>query len=56
MPTYEYKCEKCGEFEHEHSMSYTLSECPKCKGKVEKLISLSNFILIGGSWAKDNYK
>jgi putative FmdB family regulatory protein len=66
MPTYLYKCETCNkEFEYEHSINEKLEECPKsiCSQqnlppqKVKRLIaSGTNFMLMGGGWAKDNYK
>lgn len=60
MPTYEYTCEKCGEFEAEHKMSDPpLTECPKeeCKGKVQRLISKGpGFLLVGSGWYKDGYR
>ena len=39
MPTYEYKCEKCGHiFEYYQSMDdKPLHTCPKCRGKVTRL-------------------
>lgn len=56
MPIYEYECPKCGEFEHRQSISDpTLKKCPKCKGKVTKLISSSAFQLKGGGWYSDAY-
>ena len=41
MPMYDYKCEKCGyKFEVKQKMTdLKLTECPKCKGKVKRLIS-----------------
>jgi hypothetical protein len=64
MPTYLYKCEKHEEFEYEHSIKEILEFCPKCKeegidppNKVIRLIaSGGTFILLGGSWARENYK
>jgi putative FmdB family regulatory protein len=40
MITYEYKCQKCGHtFEAEQRMTdKPLSACPKCKGRVDRLI------------------
>jgi putative FmdB family regulatory protein len=40
MPTYQYKCKKCGHlFEVFHSMSAEpIKICPKCKGPVKRLI------------------
>jgi len=62
MPTYLYECPVHGEFEHYHSISETLEECPLCQKdnapaqKVKRLISGgSGFILSGSGWAKDSY-
>ena len=43
MPQYEYKCVDCNyKFEEFQSIKDDpISICPKCKGKVKKLISLS---------------
>jgi len=40
MPTYEYKCKDCGNtFEKFQSMKdKPVEECPKCGGKVQRLI------------------
>lgn len=50
MPTYLYRCETCQkEFEHEHSITEELQECPVCKAKPTKLIAGgTGFILSGG--------
>ncbi|HZW35514.1 MAG: FmdB family zinc ribbon protein [Deltaproteobacteria bacterium] len=52
MPTYEYKCKKCGEFETVQKMSDPpLSKCPTCKGKVERQIGgTGGFVLKGSNW------
>jgi len=41
MPTYEYKCEDCGyKFEKFQSMKdKPIEKCPKCEGRVRRLIS-----------------
>lgn len=58
MPIYEYECEKCG---HRFELWRTLSQdtkkarCPKDGAACKKVISLSNFHLKGGGWAKDGY-
>jgi len=51
MPTYEYKCSKCGfQFEELQSMNdKPLSECPKCGGKVQRLISSGTGMIFKGS-------
>jgi len=41
MPTYDYKCAECTEvlsiFQSMHDLP--LTECPNCKGKLQRLIS-----------------
>ena len=51
MPTYEYECQKCGHrFETFQSMKdKPLTECPKCGGKVKRLIGTGAGILFKGS-------
>lgn len=53
MPTYEYKCNKCGhEFEAFQSMSADpLTDCDKCgtKGSVERVISGGAGLIFKGS-------
>ena len=41
MPTYEYKCQDCGyTFERFQSIKdKPIAKCPKCGGKVQRLIS-----------------
>lgn len=41
MPTYEYECTRCGhQFEEFKPMSAPRRQrCPKCRGKVERLVS-----------------
>ena len=51
MPTYEYECTKCGHvFEAFQSMSdKPLASCPKCKGKVKRLIGPGAGVIFKGS-------
>jgi putative FmdB family regulatory protein len=51
MPTYEYECEKCG---HHFDVFQSMTEphrkrCPKCKGKVRRLVSGGAGIVFKGS-------
>ncbi len=50
-PTYNYECTKCGhEFEEFHKMTDPpVKKCPKCSGKVRKLISAGSGIIFKGS-------
>ena len=51
MPTYEYRCRKCGHrFELFHSIKDNKPKrCPKCKGRADRLISGGAGILFKGS-------
>jgi len=58
MPTYEYRCDKCGhEFEREQRISEEpIKKCPSCKAqKAKRLISATSFVLKGGGWYSDLY-
>ena len=58
MPIYEYKCRKCGrQFEAFQGITDPeLKSCKFCKGKVQKLVSLSSFSLKGSGWYVTDYK
>jgi len=59
LPTYEYVCLKCGhEFEKFQSMKEDkLKECPKCKGKVKRLIGAgAGTIFKGSGFYQTDYK
>ena len=51
MPTYDYKCEKCGEvFERFQSiMDEPIKECPECSGPVRRLIGAGAGVIFKGS-------
>ncbi len=51
MPTYEYKCDSCGYvFEELQSIKDDpLSKCPKCGGKVQRLIGPGAGLIFKGS-------
>lgn len=51
MPTYEYECKSCGHvFEEFQSITAPPSEvCPKCGGKVRRLIGRGSAIIFKGS-------
>jgi putative FmdB family regulatory protein len=58
MASYTYKCDACDyEFETEHSIKAPKgADCPKCSAHTtNRLISCSNFHLVGNGWAKDLY-
>jgi putative FmdB family regulatory protein len=59
MPTYDYECSKCGhKFEKFQSMtSEPIKKCPKCKGRVERLIGGGGGIIFKGSgFYQNDYK
>ncbi len=51
MPTYEYKCKKCGhQFEKFQNINNrNMTTCPECKGGVKQLISRGSGIIFKGS-------
>lgn len=57
MPLYEYECENCGHrFEVIQKFSDApLTECPKCKGKVNKLLSSPAIQFKGSGWYITDY-
>jgi len=56
MPIYEYRCEKCGDFEVTQRITEDpLKKCPTCKRKVSKLMSNTSFQLKGSGWYVTDY-
>jgi putative FmdB family regulatory protein len=57
MPTYEYACPTCGNFERDQRITDpALKACPTCgSADVKRLISRSSFALKGGGWYSDGY-
>ena len=56
MPIYEYRCEKCGDFEQTQRISDpALERCPTCRRKVRRLISNTSFQLKGSGWYVTDY-
>ena len=63
MPTYEYECKHCGyRFDAFQKMSdLKLVECPKCPGKLKRLIGKGTGIVFkgehsGGDWRSPESK
>ena len=64
MPTYEYECRRCGHvFERFQNITdEPVKRCPKCKGKVERLIGTGAGVIFKGSgfystdYRSDSYK
>jgi len=57
MPLYEYECESCHHrFERIQKFSDPLADtCPKCGGKVQKLLSSPAFQFKGTGWYITDY-
>jgi putative FmdB family regulatory protein len=58
MPLYEYECESCGsrlEHIHQKFSDPPLEECPKCGGKLRKLISSPAIQFKGSGWYITDY-
>ena len=57
MPLYEYRCRSCGEqFEVMQKISDPpLRRCKNCRGRLDKLISRTSFLLKGGGWYAQGY-
>ncbi|HPY35480.1 MAG TPA: zinc ribbon domain-containing protein [Smithellaceae bacterium] len=57
MPIYEYKCQKCGrQFESFQGINDPdLKSCKFCRGKVNKLMSMTSFTLKGTGWYATDY-
>lgn len=59
MPTYDYKCLECDyQFELFQKITETpITECPKCKGKVKRLIGMGvSPIFKGNGFYQTDYK
>jgi putative FmdB family regulatory protein len=59
MPTYQYKCSKCGDvFEAFQKMSDPpIEDCPRCQGKAERIISGgAGFLLKGTGFYATDYR
>lgn len=56
MPIYEYSCGKCGRVEVMQKITdKPLKRCPRCDGKVRKLVSHTSFHLKGTGWYLTDY-
>ena len=50
MPTYDYHCEACGDFEHFQSIkARKLSKCPECGARVTRKLGTGAGIIFKGS-------
>ncbi len=57
MPVYEYQCSGCGRIEEvfQKISESPLEVCPRCNGKLKKIISQSTFHLKGSGWYVTDY-
>jgi putative FmdB family regulatory protein len=55
MPFYEFECPNGHIVEKLERMNIEEVECPECKEKAHKIISLCTFKLKGGGWYADGY-
>ena len=56
MPTYEYRCENCGKFEHIQKINdEPFTKCPKCGGRVQRLISRAGIMFKGSGFHVTDY-
>jgi putative FmdB family regulatory protein len=53
MPTYDYRCEECGnEFEALHGVHESVDKCPRCGGGVRRLFRPVGIIFKGSGFYK----
>lgn len=57
MPIYEYECSQCGRIEEalQKFSDKPLKTCRHCRGKLNKLVSQSSFLLKGTGWYVTDY-
>lgn len=57
MPIYEYECIKCHQTTEalQKFSDPPLTDCPHCRGKLKKLMSLNSFHLKGSGWYVTDY-
>lgn len=55
MPVYEFECPEGTVTERLVEMGAEEIECPQCRQKAKKIMSLCTFELKGGGWYSDGY-
>jgi putative FmdB family regulatory protein len=57
MPVYEYQCSACNHVEEafQKISDAPLTVCPRCRGRLDKIISHSAFHLKGSGWYVTDY-
>jgi len=57
MPTYEYRCHKCGIFEIDQSMNEKpITKCPDCGAEVKRVISSAGIVFKGSGFYVTDHK
>ena len=57
MPTYEYRCHKCGIFELDQSINEKpITNCPDCGAEVKRVISAAGVVFKGAGFHVTDYK
>jgi len=57
MPIYEYECQQCDQVTEamQKFSDAPITQCPRCKGNLKKMISHSSFHLKGSGWYVTDY-
>ena len=50
MPTYKYRCENCGVFDHFSTPSNMIDKCPKCDGEINQIFTKPNIVFKQGAF------
>jgi len=57
MPTYEYRCHKCGIFEIDQAINEKpITNCPDCGAEVKRVISPAGIVFKGSGFHVTDYK
>ncbi len=57
MPIYEYECSKCRQITEalQKFSDPPLNDCPHCRGRLKRLMSINSFHLKGNGWYVTDY-
>jgi putative FmdB family regulatory protein len=56
MPTYQYRCQTCGDYEVVQRITESaLTACQTCGNPIERLIAPAAFVLKGSGWYTTDY-
>ena len=57
MPTYEYRCTRCGhQFDTVHAVGETVDRCERCGGPVRRVFSVPALIFKGSGFHVNDYR